>query len=297
MPRSSAVMLPTGRRLGVAEAGPAAGRPVLFFHGFGASRLCLSPDETLCDRLDARVIAVDRPGIGLSDPLPPRKVADWADDVRDLADELGLARFAVIGWSAGGSFALAAGAVLGERVTSLGIISGVAPGRGPEGFGGMRLPLRVAQWMSRVAPALTRLAFRQVERRLRRDWPGLLQSSTRWLPPADRELIAIPEIAETLRISALEAFRQGTVGMELDAAAQSREWGFRLADVTVPTRFWHGDSDTAVPPDAARHNARLVPRSSLSILPGEGHLLCFRRWPEILQHAIDGMPSRQVPAG
>ena len=49
-----------------------------------------------------RLISVDRPGIGLSDPLPGRRLLDWADDVRELANALELRRFRVVGLSGGG---------------------------------------------------------------------------------------------------------------------------------------------------------------------------------------------------
>ena len=69
-----------------------------------------------------RLIAVDRPGIGGSDPKPGRVVANWAADVEDLADDLGLDRFAVSGWSAGGAYALACADALQPRVGAVGLI-------------------------------------------------------------------------------------------------------------------------------------------------------------------------------
>ena len=51
-----------------------------------------------------RIIAPDRPGLGLSTRLPGRQIADWPNDVRELADALGIARFAVIGISGGGPY-------------------------------------------------------------------------------------------------------------------------------------------------------------------------------------------------
>jgi pimeloyl-ACP methyl ester carboxylesterase len=270
----------------VAEAGPASGEPLFLFHGFGASRLCLHPDEGICERLGVRLIAVDRPGIGLSDAVPSRQVIDWADDVRYLADVLGLSRFGVLGWSAGGAYALAVGAAMASRVKTIGVISGVAPARGQDRFGGSPLPIRVAEWLNRVAPAISLAALRRVQNRIRHGYPALLAWSTRWLSPADRELIAIPEIAETLRTSALEAFRGGSDGIAADAASFAADWGFRLHDVSVPVQLWHGEQDTIVPADTARHNARLLPQASLVTFRDDGHLLYFRRWQGILQWSI-----------
>jgi pimeloyl-ACP methyl ester carboxylesterase len=53
--------------------------------------------------MGVRLISPDRPGIGLSDPQPDRTIRDWADDIADLLDQLGVDRFAVMGWSMVGS--------------------------------------------------------------------------------------------------------------------------------------------------------------------------------------------------
>jgi pimeloyl-ACP methyl ester carboxylesterase len=133
---------------------------------------------------------------------------------------------------------------------------------------------------------MTVAALRRVENRLRHQYPALLESIGRWLPPADRELIAIEEVAETLRVSALEAFRQGAAGVAADAATFAADWGFRLGDVTVPVQLWHGERDRMVPVGAARHNAALLPYASLLSFSDDGHLLYFGRWREILERSI-----------
>ena len=76
---------------------------------------------------DAGLVAVDRPGVGQSDPLPGRRLLAWPDDVALLADGLGLDRFAVLGHSGGGPFATACAHALPERVTALGVVCGFAP--------------------------------------------------------------------------------------------------------------------------------------------------------------------------
>ena len=43
------------------------------------------------------MIVPDRPGFGLSDFQEDRTYLDWPEDVRELADQLGIDRFAVLG--------------------------------------------------------------------------------------------------------------------------------------------------------------------------------------------------------
>jgi pimeloyl-ACP methyl ester carboxylesterase len=64
------VRLRDGRRLGYAEYGAADGKPVFFFHGMPGSRLFCHPDGSIPRALGMRIIAPDRPGIGLSDDKP-----------------------------------------------------------------------------------------------------------------------------------------------------------------------------------------------------------------------------------
>src|SRR6186713_587345 len=99
--REHVVELADGRNLGYAEYGPKDGRPVLFFHGFGTTRIICPPDAGP-EELGLRLIAVDRPGIGLSTPLPGRRLLDWPRDVAELADRIGVGSLSVIGWSGGG---------------------------------------------------------------------------------------------------------------------------------------------------------------------------------------------------
>jgi pimeloyl-ACP methyl ester carboxylesterase len=75
----------------------------------------------------ARALALDRPGIGRSTPHPGRRLLDWPCDVAAFADAFGLERFAVLGWSGGGPYAIACAHVLGQRVSATGLAAGVRP--------------------------------------------------------------------------------------------------------------------------------------------------------------------------
>ena len=98
--------LKDGRALGFAECGDPLEMPVFYFHASGSSRLERPADESILAELGIRFITTDRPGHGLSDPQPERKLLDWPDDVSQLADHLSVDRFYVMGWSAGGAPAL-----------------------------------------------------------------------------------------------------------------------------------------------------------------------------------------------
>src|SRR5262245_52878083 len=115
------VTLPDGRVRSFRDLGSTGGPCVVFEPGFMASRLTGRAVDSV------RVLSVDRPGIGRSTNVAHRTLAQEAADVAALADALGIDRFAVLGHSAGGPYALACAALLADRVHALGIACGFAP--------------------------------------------------------------------------------------------------------------------------------------------------------------------------
>src|SRR4051794_23322192 len=103
---SMTVRTSDGRTIGYGEFGDPEGKPIVFLHGLGDSRLTRNPDDRLTASLGVRLVTIDAPGIGLSDVVKRTSVLQSADDVRSVADSLGLDRFGILGWSAGGPRAL-----------------------------------------------------------------------------------------------------------------------------------------------------------------------------------------------
>lgn len=275
------LQLRDGRRLGYAAFGAPDGTPVLFFHGIGASRLTRHPDDDLAARLGIRVVTVDRPGIGLSDPQPGRTLVGWADDVLQLADTLRLNRFAVLGWSGGGPHALACALRLPDRVTTVGLGSSAAPlhwseaGRYRTRFWRAVARLGQIEWLVRLAMSEQRLECRRVPE-------FFLNRYIATLPRVDREILADPALRRIMLEANAEVYRHHSRGVADDARVLTGPWGFDPAQVTVPVYLWHGELDTIVPPAFARHLAEALPGCEATFFPAEGHFLLFARWAEIL---------------
>jgi pimeloyl-ACP methyl ester carboxylesterase len=118
--------------------------PILYLHGaIGSPRWRTPALDAVITSLGVRYIVVDRPGFGGSDPAPARTVADFAGDVEQLADAIGLDRFAVVGVSAGAPYAFACAWAMPERVTATAAVSSLpAPRANASGVRGRyRLPL------------------------------------------------------------------------------------------------------------------------------------------------------------
>jgi len=276
------VLLRDGRRLGYAQYGDQHGTPVLFFHGLGTTRVSCPPDEAPARALGVRLIAVDRPGLGLSDPCPRRRLLDWPMDVVELADQLGLARFAVVGWSGGGPYAAACGYLLPNRVKAVGMVSAPAPLSGVSGVDYLRRFDRTAARAAGRAPWMIRLALWHWGRRQRRDPVRFFEASLAQMIEADQAALSLPEVRGRMIANSAELYRHGGRGMYEEALVLARRWGFRPDDIRVPVHIWHGELDRTVPWSMAAYLARTIPDARLTLYPGEGHHLLYHRWPEIL---------------
>jgi pimeloyl-ACP methyl ester carboxylesterase len=274
------IRLRDGRRLGYAEGDDPGGRPLFFFHGWPGSRVEGRLGDEAARATGVRMIALDRPGMGLSDYQPRRTLVDWPDDVIEVAAALGLDRFAVLGISGGGPYAAACAWKLSDRLTGAGLVSCLAP---------LDVP-GVTAGMSRR----NRLSFQLVGRLavLRRVFFAAMAVSVRWRPDrvlergvgaaVDKKYLDRPDVREILVESLSEAFRSGSRGPAWEMGLYARPWGFRLQDIRTPVHLWHGEQDANAPVTMARHLATAIPECRASFYPGEGHLHFVDRLPEIL---------------
>ncbi len=274
-----------GRWLGYRESGDPAGVPVLFFHGFGTTRVVCPADET-ARQLGVRLLAVDRPALGLSTPLPGRRLLDWPTDVRELADQLGLQRFSIVGWSGGGPYALACAMRLADRIESIAIVSGAAPLAGTTRTDYLRRFDRNAIFAAGKAPWVIRIAMWHWGRGQRRDAEAYFDKSVAEMCAADQEVLSAPELRSAMIANSTELYRQGGRGMYDEALVLARPWGFDPSDINVPVEVWHGARDKVVPMGMSSHLAESIPGASLRLYPDEGHHLLYRRWPDILRSLI-----------
>lgn len=245
--------------MGYADYGDQAGQPLFYFHGFPSSRLeaRILADEAALQNV--RLIAVDRPGIGLSTHQANRQIVSWPDDLVALADALRIDRFSILGVSAGGPYALACACKIPSRLIACGVVSGV-------GYVGrlLRLSARVLPWL--VLPIVAR-AFRDQQRAER-----ALTWAARCWPKADQITLTVPHVQKFLAASVVEALRPGFRGAAYDAALLGRSWGIDLNRAAVPVRLWHGERDGVIRIAAARRNAVKLPKCAATYYPNDGHI-------------------------
>ena len=233
-----------------------------------------------------RLIAAERPGMGRSDFKPSRTLLDWTDDVSELADILGIARFGVLGFSGGGPYAIACAYRIPERLSAAVIVNGLGPLTIPNALAGLssqhRLVFRLARW----APWLLSLLLHQTTASLRgrtgRNESGAPPTA---MPERDRLLIRQhPDLRQLLLRDMLDAFQQGTRGPVSEQRIYVTGWGFSPSAIHMPIHLWQGLKDINVSPAMGRHLAQTLPNCRAHFCEDEGHIsLIYNQREKILR--------------
>ncbi len=121
-PPTHFLKLSDGRSLCYCEFGDNNGTPIIYCHGFPSSRLEARLAAEAAQKLNIRLIAADRPGLGQSSPQPDRHFKDFPDDIVALADHLNIERFSLVAVSGGGPYAMACAEQYPRRVDKLVLI-------------------------------------------------------------------------------------------------------------------------------------------------------------------------------
>ncbi|WP_137145819.1 alpha/beta fold hydrolase [Mycolicibacterium sp. CR10] len=287
--------LPDGRRLGYAEYGDPTGPVVLWFHGTpGGRRQLPIVGRRAAEALGLRVVLVERAGSGLSDPHSYDRVGDWATDMAHVADLLGADKVGVVGLSGGGPFALSCAGMpaMADRVTAVAVLGGVTPSVGPDATasGAIDLARKFAPLMSaarRPFAAAVAGLLTPVIPLAHLAYSGLAAV----MPDGDKRVFSNPEI-EAMFIDDIVHVANGRFQALLDDARLfGRDWGFRLPDVNVPVRWWHGDADSIISLADAEAAVGHLPDVELTLMPDESHLGGFAAADDVLAFLRPFLPT------
>jgi pimeloyl-ACP methyl ester carboxylesterase len=240
------------------------GPPVLLLHGVSLSAAAWAP--LFAALPGRRMLAVDLPGHGLSDPVEHRRghVREHArlliDDVLDAA---GLDRAPVVGHSLGGMFALWHAAGGTDRISEL-----IAIGEPAVALPGVRvrMPLSLLTVRGLGVAVLRSPSPRPVYRRLLAKGLGRAEVAG-----------AADPLVEALRLAARRPSNARTVGALMYAIDRFRRpriesvlTDAELASITAPTMFIWGSNAPYLSADGARPSIARIPGAALHVVPG-GH--------------------------
>ena len=283
---TQSVFLRDGRRLSYAEYGPEDGAPMIMMHTLTGSRLQLPEDESSLLEHGIRILAPERPGIGLSDSKEKHSILNWSEDIVEFADCLELKRFGVMGNSVGSCFALATAHQLPERVESVTLISPISEFYHLDELNGIIPVFKMLLGLGKYLPAVTlpimRLVMRGVLKNPQKYYAHVLEQ----MPPADFQIFNHPDFREKYLPTALEAVRNGERWMTTEQLMVAREWGFMLKEIKQPVTIWHGSEDRHNPLYMAESLLAEIPQAKLNVIPAGGHFLIYSHWPQIIESLV-----------
>jgi pimeloyl-ACP methyl ester carboxylesterase len=306
------IVLQSGRRIGVHrttthaawQVGDGGGasveeRTVVFCHSApGAGIFDPNPAQTRARHV--RLLSVDRPGYGRSDPLAPdawSTVGSAADDLAAVLDELEVGRVGVLGWSAGGRVALALAARRPDLVDRVVVVGTPAPdGEIPW------LDPEQRHLLERLRTLAPKDSHAELTGRLEALIPtDPFAAEALWLLAAgesDRPALDREGVRERLGAMLEAAFSQGARGLAADIAGYClRPWGFEPEEVEAKTLLLYGARDPLAGPRHGRWWQRRLPNVRLEVAPGLGHLLVVPMWPRILAHLAPGRKGLRLIDG
>jgi pimeloyl-ACP methyl ester carboxylesterase len=258
-----------GRQVGVTAAGDPISRRLLILCPPTPGAGMFDPDPLATAASGVRLVSLDRPGNGSSDPLPADTaptIERCADDIAEylrysekLADRLSHTEFgsiAAVGWGTGGLVALS----LAARNPSL--VDHVVAVATP-------------------APRALRRDIRSRRRHLLRGGPMLpsvLLATAPDDPAYDR-----PGAANRIERMLAEAYEQGEAGVWSDLRMlDDRRWARELRRVRATVTFVRGGADLAVGPADVRWYRRRMHHARAVAVRDAGPLVIVTAWKRIL---------------
>jgi pimeloyl-ACP methyl ester carboxylesterase len=203
-----------------------------------------------------------------------RTFADWPSDVAELADALGIDRFGVVGWSAGGPYAAACTARMPARLTGVGIGASRALSQfnfveNPAAREGLTADDRELFELAQEDPDTAARAAAEADE----EWVRTLWADPKgWfndvqLPEVDRRYFADTE----RRRAFLEAMRDGVAKVPEAFAWEQIDvflpWGFRLAEIAIEVHVFHGEQDAWVARRDVDFLVETLPSARLAVRP------------------------------
>ncbi len=210
-----------------------------------------------------RVIAIDRPGFGISErPLNgelvsynPYSTHAQAQLIIDFLDALDIQQVHIVGNSAGGTLAVYTSLQYPERFSSLILVDAAIFGGG--GAPNFILPLLRTPQLRNIGPLLSRLFFRDPLNFLKSAWYNDVNIS--------------PEIINGY-VQAYKIEDWDKAFWEISIAGKKMSLVERLPNIYQPVLVISGDSDNLVPLEDSKNLAVVIPNAQISVLKDCGHL-------------------------
>ena len=281
------VILRDQRKLGFAEYGTPKGYPIVYCHGSQSSRLEMHYDHSFAKKNNLRILAIERPGHGLSDMNSEGSILDFARDVKQVTEQLHIDTFSVAGMSAGAPFALGIAYLYPKNVHKAAIISGFAP-FSKQNKKYLTKEVKLLLNVAKSAPFILRLLLKTQTKSIKKNPRKSLQNFTKSMSKPDQKVLQNDAIRGVMETMFQEAFRNGSTGVAHEICKLLLyDWGFKLNEIQVPVHFWQGEQDNNVPFEWAQLMHKQTKNGTLTSFANEGHLIIFKHAEEIFRNLKD----------
>jgi len=279
------IKLSDGRRLGFAEYGYVRGKTILYFHGGISCRLDLAWAASHFASRGIKVIAPDRPGVGISDPKPDRTMIDWAADIEELMMQLELDDCALLGWSLGSAYVLPCALALGEMFTKVATVGSCAAFDSPEYIAELglfmdRFLLSCPEKYRWVARAVLNLSTKAPPHMLKK-----LAESEVSKSQADHEILKLMSTRDVTDFL-MGSLQQGPDGVIDDYWVVREPWGFPVEEIGIDMTLFQGEEDYLAPMSGALRLSKLIPGARLVTIPRAGHFLMHTHLDQVLDALV-----------
>ena len=275
------IQLRNKKRIGYTIYGNPKNFPVFYFHGWPGSRFELNNIPLKKEK--CYVIAIERPGYGLSDPILNFKILDWPKIVIEVANVLKIKKFSIIGVSGGAPFAMACAYVIKKnRLKSVAIVCGLAP-HNAKGMNKGKVGVLLYYGKK---PIVSWFLLNFIRHRLLRN--KVEKSFNKWknkipLPKSDLKLFTINRGVKLIKNFQC-AMQYGITGVYRDAKLYANDWNFDLKNIKKKIFIWHGNKDLTVPVITSKYYNMKLKNNELFIKSNEGHFsICYNYMNDIIQ--------------
>lgn len=276
--------LSDGRHLAYQEYGDPSGEVVVHCHSVLGSRLERAFNvEEICKQRTVRLIVIDRPGFGMSDPDPEMSFKKWPQDLAQLMDELGLEKISITGYAMGGQYALACAHEIPERIKKISIISAGMPALVSADYEQMIPLYKMNTRLARHVPKVYKLLSSVLVKGVLNNPDSFFSQLSEKVKPVDRKIMNSPAFKDTVFHSMHEGFRQGGKSSSMEIVQLMHDWGFDLNNIHIPINIWHGQNDCHVPIALSKRFEENIKETQYFIQENQGHYLFFTHWDEILK--------------
>ena len=278
------VILKDQRRLGFAEYGTPEGYPIVYCHGSQSSRLEMHYDQSFAEKNNLRILAIDRPGHGLSDMNYDGSILDFARDVKQVTEQLNIETFSVAGMSAGAPFALGIEYLYPKNVYKTAIISGFAP-FSKQSKKHLTKEVKLLLNMAKSVPFILRVLLKTQTNSIKKKPRKSLQNFTKSMSKPDQKVLQNDAVIGVMETMFQEAFRNGSTGVAHEICnLLLYDWGFKINEIQVPVHFLQGEQDKNVPFEWAQLMHKQTKNGTLRSFANEGHLIIFKHAEEIFRN-------------